>query len=108
VEVSSGEDNAPKPDALADKEKAPSCDNAEYGGASSAKPITANPIGSNATEQTDPSVADRVTAIAPPTGGHRCKHPPHAIKRKQPLASVAQVMSQIDLPPYCGPHSPLD
>jgi hypothetical protein len=108
VEVSSGEDNAPKPDALTDKEKAPIGDDAEDGGASSAEPITPNPIGSNAPEQTDPFITDWVTTIVPPAGGHRCKHPPLVIKRKQPLPSLDQVMSQIELPPYYGPLSPLD
>jgi hypothetical protein len=72
------------------------------------KPIAPNLIGSNTPEQTDASVADQVTIVAPPAGGHRRKCPPPVIKRKQPLSSVDQVMSQIELSQYRGPCSPLD
>jgi hypothetical protein len=78
--VSSGEDNAPKPDALTDKEKAPIGDDAEDGGASSAEPITPNPIRSDAPEQANSSIADRAASIVPPTSRHGRKRPATAIR----------------------------
>jgi hypothetical protein len=50
-----------------------------------------------------PLVVDRVKATAPSTGGQKRKHPSPTLKRKQskPLADL--VMTQIELPLYCGP-----
>jgi hypothetical protein len=50
VEVSNGEDNALKPDALDGKEKAPAGDDAEDGGVTLAEPISPNLIRSNTSE----------------------------------------------------------
>jgi hypothetical protein len=88
VAVSSGEDNAPKPDASAGKEKAPAGDDAENGGVTSAEPITPNLIRPNAPEQTDSSVIDRVASIVPPAGGRWRKRPPPAIRWNKPLSSA--------------------
>jgi hypothetical protein len=108
VEVSSGEKDVPTPDASAIKQKKSVDDDTEDGGASSAKPIASNPTSSNASEQTNPSIADRVASTNPPIGRRRCKRPPPVPKWKQALSSVDQVMTQIELPPYRGPHNPLD
>jgi hypothetical protein len=99
VEVSSGEDNVPKTDASVDKRKVPDGDDAEDGGASSAKPITPNPIRFDAPEQADPSIIDRAASIVPPASGRARKRPATTIRRNQPLPSANQVMSQIELPP---------
>jgi hypothetical protein len=99
VEVSSGEDNVTKKSAG---------DDARDGGASSAEPTTPKSIRSNAPGQTDPSVANRAATTDPPVGGRRHKRPPSIPKWKQALPSIDQVMIQIELPPYCGPRSPLD
>jgi hypothetical protein len=108
VEVSSGDDDVPKLDALATAQKKSVGDNAEDGGASSAKLIAPNPISSNAPGQTDPSVADWTASTNPSVGRHRCKCPPPIPKRKQALSLADQVMTQIELSPYRGPRSPLD
>jgi hypothetical protein len=99
VEVPSGEDDVTKKSAS---------DDAWDGGASSAEPITPNPIRSNTPGQTNPSVANQAASTDPPIGGHKPKRPPPVPKRKQALPSADQVMTQIKLPPYCGPHSSLD
>jgi hypothetical protein len=108
VEVSSGEDNVPKTDDSADKRKAPDGDDAEDRGASSAEPIASNPIRSDAPEQANSSIADRAASIVPPTSERGRKRPATAIRWNQPLSLADQVMSQIKLHTYRGPHSPLD
>jgi hypothetical protein len=50
VEVSNGEEDVPTPDALATKQKKLVGDDAENGGASSAKPVAPNLTSSNASE----------------------------------------------------------
>jgi hypothetical protein len=98
VEVSSDKD---------DVTKKSTGDDGRDGRASSAEPIAPNLIRSNAVGQTDPSIADRAISTSPPVGGRRRKHAPLVPKQKQTLSSVDQVMTQIELPPYCGPHSPI-
>jgi hypothetical protein len=63
VEVSNGED---------DVTKKSTGDDVGDGGASSAELIAPNPIRSNVSGQTDPSVADRAASTNPPIG--RCRH----------------------------------
>jgi hypothetical protein len=99
VEVSSSEDDVIK--------KSASDDDGD-GGASSAEPITPNTIRSNTPRQTNPSVVNQAASTNPPVGRHKRKRPPPVPKRKQALPSVDQVMTQIELPPYCRPHSSLD
>jgi hypothetical protein len=53
-----------------------------------------------------PSAADRTTATARSGGGPRKKCVALETKRKQDHAPADQVI--IELPPYCGPQSPLD
>jgi hypothetical protein len=97
VDVSSGEDDVTNKlagDDVGDE------------GASSAKSVAPSPIRSDVLGQTDPYVIDRVASTAPPGRRHKC--PPPVPKRKCALPSSDQVMIQIELPPYHGPHSPLD
>jgi hypothetical protein len=108
VEVSSGEDDAPKADTLAAKQKVPDGGDAEGEGVSSAKPIAPSPISSNVSEQAEPSIADRVAIVAPSINGQKQKRPPPIPNRKQSKSLVDQVMTQIELPPYRRPRSPLD
>jgi hypothetical protein len=78
-------------------------DDASGGGATSAEHITPNPNDSNLLGKIHPLVVDRVKATAPLAGGQKRKHPSPTVKRKQskPLADL--VMTQIELPLYCGP-----
>jgi hypothetical protein len=69
VDVSSGDDDASKIDALAAELRVPAGDEAKGEGVSSAEPITLGPISSNTSAQVDPSVADRVVSSAPSAGG---------------------------------------
>jgi hypothetical protein len=108
VEVSSGDDDVLTLDALATKQKKSVGNDVEDGRASSAEPIAPNPISSNTSGQTDPSVTDRAASTNPPVGERRRKRPPPVPKWKQALSSTDKVMTQIELPPYCGPRSPLD
>jgi hypothetical protein len=62
----------------------------------------------NAPRQINHSVADRAASTNRSVSGCRCKHPLPIPKQKQAISSVDQVMSQIELPPYRGPRSPLD
>jgi hypothetical protein len=108
VAVSSGEDNTLKPNASAGKEKAPAGDDAENGGVTSVEPIAPNPIRPDALEQAESSIADRPNSVVPPGGGRGRKRPPPMLRWKQPLPSTDHVMTQIELPPFHGPRSPLD
>jgi hypothetical protein len=108
VEVSSGDDDVPALDASATKQKKLAGDDVTDGGASSAEPIASNPISSNTSGQTNSSVADRTASTNPLVGGRMHKRPPSVPKRKQAVSSVDQVIIQIELPPYRGPHSSLD
>jgi hypothetical protein len=85
VEVSSGEDDAPKPDASASKQKESVGDDVEDGGVSSAESIAPNPISSGAPEHADHSTADRVATIVPFVGGRGCKHPAATMQNKSIL-----------------------
>jgi hypothetical protein len=106
--VLSGDDDVSKIDASTAKPKVPDGDDAEGEGTSSVELIAPNPISPNMSVQTEPSVADRVASNAPSAGGHKQKCPPTIPKHQQPKASTDQVMTQIDLPPYREPKSPLD
>jgi hypothetical protein len=88
--------------------KEPAGDDADGGGVTSAEHITPNPIDSNLLGQAHPSVVNQVNATAPSAGGQKRKCPPPALKHKQLKPAVNQVMTQIELPSYRGPRSPLD
>jgi hypothetical protein len=94
VEVSSGEDDVTKKSAG---------DDVVDGGASSVESITPISISSNVSEEANPSVADRVASTNAPTSRRRCKRPLPVPKRKQSSSSSDQVMTHIELHPYCGP-----
>jgi hypothetical protein len=98
VEVSSSEDDVTKKSAG---------DDAGDGGASSTKLITSNPIRSDASGPTDPSITDLAASNTPPIGRCRHKVPLPILKRKQAFPSADQVMIQIEHSPYRGPRSPL-
>jgi hypothetical protein len=106
--VLSGDDDALKIDASIAKPKAPDGDDAEGEGTSSVEPITPNPISPNVSVQTEPSIAGRAASGAPSTGGHKRKRPPIIPMCNPPKTSVDQVMTEIELPPYREPKSPLD
>jgi hypothetical protein len=80
-------------------------DDSENEGVSSAKPITPNPINSDEQGQSNPSAGVWVVAPDLPTSKRGHKHPLPAPKCNRPLD---QVMTQIEIPPYRGPRSPLD
>jgi hypothetical protein len=106
--VLSGDDDASKIDASASNLSVPDSDDAEGEGASSVEPVAPGPIGSNVSVQTDPSAVDQAALRAPSAGGHKRKHLPTVPKHKQTKTSTVQVMTQIELPPYRRPKSPLD
>jgi hypothetical protein len=107
MEVSSGKDDLPKLDASAGKQKALAGDDVEDGGVSSAKLIAPNLISSDAPEHADHSTTDRVATIVPSAGVHGRKRPAATRQNKSTLQDD-QVMTHIELPPCCGPHSPFD
>jgi hypothetical protein len=82
--------------------------NARDDEATSAKPTTHGPISSIVSEQSKPFIADWVLAIVPPSRRRGRKHPPPATKWFNPIPPIDKVMTQVELPPYCGPRSPLD
>jgi hypothetical protein len=81
VEVSSSDDDVPKPDVSSGKQKKSASDDAEDEGVSSIEPIAPNPISSGALGQSDPSVVAPVLPIG--KRGH--KRPPPATKRNRLL-----------------------
>jgi hypothetical protein len=109
VNLSSDDDAEPEPKPDASTVLKGSADDDDgYDGVTSAKPIAPGPISSTVPEQSDPSITDRVPAIALSTGKRGCKRPPSVTKRSKPITLVDQVMSQVELPPYHGPRCPLD
>jgi hypothetical protein len=93
VELSSDDDvPVAKPDAPANQ-KVQASDDTGDGGVSLVEPTTPNPIS---------------YAIALCAGKCGRKHPPPTTKRNRPIPQIDQVMTQVDLPPYCGHRSPLD
>jgi hypothetical protein len=77
-------------------------------GASSVEQNAPNPIGSIMLEQVHPSAADQVDTTVPSISGHAKKRALLSLKHKQSKPPADQVMTHIELPPYCGPRSPLD
>jgi hypothetical protein len=106
--VLSGDDDTSKIDASTANLKAPDCDEAEGEGASSVESIAPGLIGSNTPVQIDPSAIDQAALGAPSAGGHKRKRLPTILKHKQTKTLVDQVMTQIEIPPYRRPRSPLD
>jgi hypothetical protein len=106
--VLSGDDDASKIDTSTANLKVPDDNDVEGEGASSVEPIAPGLIGSSTPVQTDPSATDRAAPGAPSAGGHKQKRPPIIPKHKQTKTLVDQVMTQIELPSYRGPRSPLN
>jgi hypothetical protein len=106
--VLSGDDDAPKIDASVANLQMPDGDDAEGDGASLVELIAPGPIGSNMPTQTDLSAFNRAALGAPSTSGHKRKRPPTVPKRRKTKTSTVLVMTQIELPPYCGPKNRLD
>jgi hypothetical protein len=106
--VLSGDDDASKIDASDANLQTPDGDDVEGEGASSMEPIAPSLICPNAPVQTDPFAADRATLGAPSTGRPKWKRSRTVPKRKHSKTLIVQVMTQIELPPYRGPKSPLD
>jgi hypothetical protein len=96
-----------KPNTPVDQKKTSAGDDAGDGGVSSVEPIAPNPINSSMLKQSDPSTDGQVSTDVPPSGGHGHKRPP-TTRRNNPILQVDQVMTQVEFPPYCGPHNPLD
>jgi hypothetical protein len=88
--------------------KEPDGDDADGGGATLAEHVAPNPIISNLLEQTHPSVINWVKVIEPSADGQKRKRPPPTLKHKQCKPQANEVMTQIELPLYRGPRSPLD
>jgi hypothetical protein len=86
VEVSSGDDDVSKIDALAAKLRVLADNEAECEGISLAEPIAPGPIRSNTSVQADPS--DRVLSSTPSAGGQKRKCPPLIPKCKPSKSSV--------------------
>jgi hypothetical protein len=93
VELSDGDNNGQKESAGDDVKG-----NVE----SSAEPIAPNLIGPSAAGQSHHST------VVNSGSGQKRKHVLLASKRKPSKSLADQVMTQISLPPYCGPQSPLD
>jgi hypothetical protein len=81
-------------------------DDARGNGVPLAETLAPNLIGSSSTGETRPSATDQVVPIAPSGGGQKKKCVVLWTKRKHDKATDDQVI--IELPPYCGPRSPLD
>jgi hypothetical protein len=96
----------PEPDAPADR-KVQAGDDVGDVGASSVESNALGPIGSGVPEKSKPFAVDWVLVV-PPSGRCDRKHPPPATKWSNPIPLVDQVMTQVELPSYRGPHSPLD
>jgi hypothetical protein len=96
VELSSDDDDddvpTSKPDAPVDQ-KVQAGDDTRDGGASSVEPTA--PI----------LISSTVVSSA---GRHGCKCPPHANRRNRCIPQIDKVMTQVELPPYHRPCSPLD
>jgi hypothetical protein len=76
-------------------------------GASSVEPNTPSPIGFDMPERSRPITAGLVLVVPPSgRGGRKC--PPPTTKRSNPIPPADLVMTQVELPPYHGPHSPLE
>jgi hypothetical protein len=85
----------------------PTGDEAEGKGAPSTEPIAPNPTNSGMVGDIRPSTIRQIAA-APSGSRQKKKHVPLSSKRKLATPSPNQVMTHIELPPYCEPRSPLN
>jgi hypothetical protein len=96
-----------KPDVPAIK-KGSAGDDTGGDGVTSVEPVAPGTISSTVLEQSKPSVANRVLCIVPSSGKRGRKRSPPVTKQSKQITSADQVMFQVELPPYRGPHSSLD
>jgi hypothetical protein len=96
----------PELDASADH-KVLSGDDAGDVGVSSVEPNAPGPIRSGVLEKSKPSAANQVLVV-PPSSRRRQKCPPPTTKQSNTVPPADQVMTQVELPPYHRPCSPLD
>jgi hypothetical protein len=87
--------------------KGSTIDGAEDKGTASAKILVTGPIGTDAHGKPKASVTDWVP-IVPPSEGCNRKRLRITMRWSDLVPQVDQVMTQVGLPPYCGPHSLLD
>jgi hypothetical protein len=110
VVLSSDDDNdvahQTEHDAPADQD-VPTTDDAGGMGTTLVDDATDDPVGAGAPGTIRPPAADWVLVV-PPSSEHSKKCLRLAIKWSDPTPHTNQVMSQVELPPYRGPHSPLD
>jgi hypothetical protein len=87
--------------------KASAADDAGDVGTTSVEALIRGLIEAGAPSNPRPPTTDRVPTI-PPASGHGRKRIHTAVKWTNSIPRVDQVMSQVKLLPYRGPHSPLD
>jgi hypothetical protein len=109
VNLSSDDDiiTASKPDTPTGQ-KGSAGDDTGDDGVTLAEPITLGPISSVMPEQSKPSITNQVPAIVHSSRKCARKCTPPVTKRSNPIASADHMMSQVELPPYREPCSPLD
>jgi hypothetical protein len=109
VVLPSDDDDAahqPEPDAPVNR-KILGTDDAGDVGVTSAEAIIPSQIGASAPSNPRSSIVDLVSVV-PPTRGRGRKRPPITVKRFNHVPRDDQVMFQVELPPFPGPHSLLD
>jgi hypothetical protein len=106
--LSSGDEDIQfgRPDVPFDR-KGSATNDAEGKGTPSVETLILGPIKTDVPGEPKPSVVDR-TSVKPPAGGRGRKCICAAIKWPNPVPQADQVITQIELPPYYGPRSPLD
>jgi hypothetical protein len=96
----------PMPDAPANQKMSAGDDTGDEG-ATSIKPTAPGPIRSGMLVKSKHSAIDQVLIVPPSSRcGRKCLH--SGTRRSNPVPPVDQVMIQVELPPYGGPHSPLE
>jgi hypothetical protein len=87
--------------------KGSTADDAGDKGTASAETLISGLIKTDAPGKPKPFVTDQAS-VKPPTSRRNQKCPCTAVKRPNPVPQADQVITQVELPPYCGPHNPLD
>jgi hypothetical protein len=82
-------------------------DDAEDTGKTSAETVNPDPVVAGARISTRPPTTDRVQTV-PASGARGQKSPQISTKQSNQGCHATQVITQIELPPYHGPQSPLD
>jgi hypothetical protein len=84
----------------------PAGDDVRGNGAPSVEALTPNLIRSSSAGETRPSATNRATSTAPSGDSQKKRGDVLGTKCKQDKVATDQVI--FELPPYCGPRSPLD